>query len=228
MKGSFLRGLSPTLTLRSFSVTLFALGSRLFLIQLQINTQKEFHFIKGNLGNISFHFNSFVRWGPTFHFISFHFVVKWILMSINEAVRELGLFIFLRHTRGRRRGRQGEGSVYWVQQTDTIETKPTVKIQSVSPDHRIQELPLDHVQLFKFPWLVMWRRSREEFLRLWACSRQEIRILVMLRMNRGSMEYMRRVTRTLHFSEFKEGDTYVRAHGPHWHPDLRLITYYET
>jgi hypothetical protein len=38
MEGSFLRGLSDSLTLHSFSVTLFALGSRLFLIQLQINT----------------------------------------------------------------------------------------------------------------------------------------------------------------------------------------------
>jgi hypothetical protein len=37
MEGSFLRGLSAFLTLRSFSVTLFPLGSRLFLIQLQIN-----------------------------------------------------------------------------------------------------------------------------------------------------------------------------------------------
>jgi hypothetical protein len=44
-------------------------------------------------------------------------------MSINEVVHELCLFIFLRHTRGRRRGRQGEGSVYWDQQTDVIETK---------------------------------------------------------------------------------------------------------
>jgi hypothetical protein len=38
MKGSFIRGLSTSLTLHSFSVTLFALGSRLVLIQLQINT----------------------------------------------------------------------------------------------------------------------------------------------------------------------------------------------
>jgi hypothetical protein len=37
MKGSFLRDLSASLTLHSFSVTLFALGSRLFLIQFQIN-----------------------------------------------------------------------------------------------------------------------------------------------------------------------------------------------
>jgi hypothetical protein len=37
MKGSFIRGLSASLTLHSFSVTLFALGSRFFLIQLQID-----------------------------------------------------------------------------------------------------------------------------------------------------------------------------------------------
>ena len=38
MEGSFLRGLSVFLTLHSFSVTLFALSSRPFLIQLEINT----------------------------------------------------------------------------------------------------------------------------------------------------------------------------------------------
>jgi hypothetical protein len=42
MKGSFLRGLSASLTLHSFRVTLFSLDSLLwiilFLIQLQINT----------------------------------------------------------------------------------------------------------------------------------------------------------------------------------------------
>jgi hypothetical protein len=38
MKGSFIRGLSASLTLHSCRVTLFALGSRLFFIQLQINT----------------------------------------------------------------------------------------------------------------------------------------------------------------------------------------------
>jgi hypothetical protein len=50
MKGSFLRGLSTSLTLHSFSVTLFALDSRLFLIQLQINTHKtgRNNFKKGN------------------------------------------------------------------------------------------------------------------------------------------------------------------------------------
>jgi hypothetical protein len=40
MEGSFLRGLSAFLTLHSFSVTCFALDSHLFLIQLQINTQR--------------------------------------------------------------------------------------------------------------------------------------------------------------------------------------------
>jgi hypothetical protein len=41
MKGSFLRGLSAFLTFHIFSVTLFTLDSRLFLIQLQINTPVE-------------------------------------------------------------------------------------------------------------------------------------------------------------------------------------------
>ena len=40
MKGSSLRVLPTSLTLHSFGVTLFALGFRLFLIQLQINTQR--------------------------------------------------------------------------------------------------------------------------------------------------------------------------------------------
>ena len=40
MKGSYLRVLPTRLILHSFNVTFFTLGSRLFLIQLQINTQK--------------------------------------------------------------------------------------------------------------------------------------------------------------------------------------------
>jgi hypothetical protein len=53
MKGSFLRGLSTSLTLHSFSVTLFALGSLFFLIQLQINTQEvSALIIKSQVGNI--------------------------------------------------------------------------------------------------------------------------------------------------------------------------------
>ena len=53
----------------------------------------------------------------------------------NETVRVLCLFIFLRHTREGRCGRQGEGSVHCGQNTGVIETKPEVKVQStcVSP-----------------------------------------------------------------------------------------------
>ena len=42
---------------------------------------------------------------------------------------------------------------------------------------------------------------------------EEIRILVMLRMNRGFMEYMRSSYPDTPLSEFRAVDTYVRAHG---------------
>jgi hypothetical protein len=42
---------------------------------------------------------------------------------------------------------------------------------------------------------------------------EEIRMLVMLRMNRGFMEYMRASYPDTPLSEFKAADTYVRAHG---------------
>jgi hypothetical protein len=42
---------------------------------------------------------------------------------------------------------------------------------------------------------------------------EEIRMLVMLRMNRGFMEYMRSSYPDTPLSEFKVVDTYVRAHG---------------
>jgi hypothetical protein len=38
----------------------------------------------------------------------------------------------------------------------------------------LQEFPLHHIQLFKFPCLMMSRRVREEFLRLYPCCRQDI------------------------------------------------------
>ncbi len=59
----------------------------------------------------------------------------------------------------RRRGREGEDSVYWGQQTDVIEDTPAVKIQSVS---LFQELTLNHVQFLKFPWLAICRFADEE------------------------------------------------------------------
>ena len=42
---------------------------------------------------------------------------------------------------------------------------------------------------------------------------EEIRMLVMLRMNRGFMEYMRSSYPDTPLSEFRAVDTYVRAHG---------------
>jgi hypothetical protein len=42
---------------------------------------------------------------------------------------------------------------------------------------------------------------------------EEIRMLVMLRMNREFMEYMRVSYPDTPLSEFKEADTYVRVHG---------------
>ncbi len=41
----------------------------------------------------------------------------------------------------------------------------------------------------------------------------EIRMFVMLRMNREFMEYMRTTYPNTPLSEFKEADTYVRVHG---------------
>ncbi len=38
----------------------------------------------------------------------------------------------------------------------------------------LQELPLNHVQLFKFPWLILSRRSREKFLCLYRFFRQQL------------------------------------------------------
>jgi hypothetical protein len=42
---------------------------------------------------------------------------------------------------------------------------------------------------------------------------EEIRMLVMLRMNRGFMEYMRSSYPDTQLSEFRSVDTYVHAHG---------------
>jgi hypothetical protein len=53
-------------------------------------------------------------------------------MSINEAVREWFLFIFLRHTREETwKGRRGK-CIPEGQQTGVIGVKPTVKMQSAS------------------------------------------------------------------------------------------------
>jgi hypothetical protein len=41
----------------------------------------------------------------------------------------------------------------------------------------------------------------------------EIRMLVMLRMNRGFMEYLRKTYQNTPLSEFKAADAYVRTHG---------------
>ncbi len=41
----------------------------------------------------------------------------------------------------------------------------------------------------------------------------EIRMLVMLRMNRGFMEYMRKIYPNTPLSEFRAADAYVRTHG---------------
>ena len=41
----------------------------------------------------------------------------------------------------------------------------------------------------------------------------EIRMLVMLRMNHGFMEYMRKTYPNTPLSEFKAADAYVRTHG---------------
>ena len=41
----------------------------------------------------------------------------------------------------------------------------------------------------------------------------EIRMLVMLRMNRGFMEYMRKTYPNTPLSEFRAVDAYVRTHG---------------
>ena len=41
----------------------------------------------------------------------------------------------------------------------------------------------------------------------------EIRILVMLRMNHGFMEYMRKTYPNTPLSEFRDTDAYVRTHG---------------
>ena len=41
----------------------------------------------------------------------------------------------------------------------------------------------------------------------------EIRMLVMLRMNHGFMEYMRKTYPNTPLSEFKTADVYVRTHG---------------
>jgi hypothetical protein len=95
--------------------------------------------------HISFHLKT-----EDLHFISFHFIsiVKWVLMSINKAVREVFLFIFFEaQTRHWRRGRQGEGSVYWGPQTAAIEAKPAVKIQSASAAPGIATAPRSVLQV---------------------------------------------------------------------------------
>jgi hypothetical protein len=54
---------------------------------------------------------------------------------------------FLATSRHRRRGRQGEGRVYSGQETDVIESKPVVKIQSASTTPGITTSPRSVVQV---------------------------------------------------------------------------------
>jgi hypothetical protein len=46
-----------------------------------------------------------------------------------------------------------------------------------------------------------------------SCLASEIRMLVILRMNRGFMEYMRKTYPNTPLSEFRVADTYVSTHG---------------
>jgi len=73
---------------------------------------------------------------------------------------------------------QGDTLFHFIsdQQTGVIEDKPVVKIQSASA---APGMPLHHVQLFKFPYLMMRRLDREELLVMYRCC------LVMTAQRRG-------------------------------------------
>jgi hypothetical protein len=66
---------------------------------------------------------------------------------MNEAGRQVCLFIFLRHTREKRTRGEGEGRAYSDQQTGVIEVKPTVKIQSASGSPGIPTTPRSVVEV---------------------------------------------------------------------------------
>ncbi len=101
-------------------------------------------------------------------------------MSINETVRECSYFTSLTLLRHRKlvEGKEREVCIEDNKQ-DWLSPNQQSRYSQVL---LIQELALHHVQLFKFPqWLIISRRSREEFLWMYPYWRQHYMFLTMRR-----------------------------------------------